>query len=393
MPLNQEYIKSLNVPSVNYDFIKQKIIFKTGNLLTNRYIEMLNRIPKQDGFYVFKHTKTLFTLCFIRGDVAQLIGPEIIVNQNNQTNPALNSLFVRLPHNFETVVLKLEQAQHQINLVANMLGISLDTIDTDNLFTNFIFSNDIGYLTQTINFNEQGTHINYQYEQALKLAVKSGNAARIHTVFQKLINSGRIGILSNEGTLRAMKNWGIICISVVLRAAIEAGMDYEQAYSLNDKYVMELEATTLFGEVLEKIEESLKNMALKVHDLKNTHLSQNVRAVYQIILNTPEQAISVKQFSDRLQLSSNYLSTCFKQEIGCSIAQFKVLSKINKAIHLMLVTDLPLIEIAAELNFSDQAHLSREFKKYVGVSPSISKKQPHYLNDWNLYDYLDVNVG
>ncbi|MBS1006694.1 hypothetical protein JK163_10415 [Levilactobacillus brevis] len=61
-----------------------------------------------------------------------------------------------------------------------------------------------------------------------------GDAAAIHDTFIGLLNSGRIGILSDQGRIRSVKNWGIICVSVTLRSAISAGIDYDQAYSLND---------------------------------------------------------------------------------------------------------------------------------------------------------------
>ena len=182
---------------------------------------------------------------------------------------------------------------------------------------------------------------------------------------------------------------------MTLRAAINAGIDYEQAYTLNDQYVIEIEEAPVFDDVMKKIEKILIDMASRVQSLKNVHLSKNIRHIYQTILDTPEETPSIPQYSHQLKLSQNYLSSQFKQEVGITITEFKMLSKINRAIQLISITDLSMAEIAAELNFADQAHLSRQFKAFVGVTPNAARKRkhPHYLERWNIYHFLKINVG
>ncbi|MBS1006695.1 helix-turn-helix transcriptional regulator [Levilactobacillus brevis] len=141
------------------------------------------------------------------------------------------------------------------------------------------------------------------------------------------------------------------------------------------------------------IEEILKDMAQRVYHLRNVHLSANCRYIYQLILDAPETKLTIPQISNQLGLSPHHLSTLFKREVGVSITRFKLLVRINHAVQLINTTNLPLSEIAAALNFADQSHLTREFKTFVGVSPSADRKNPHLTATWNLYNFLTINLG
>lgn len=396
MALDQAYIQSLNVPAIKFSSVKPskpKIIFKNGNILTSNYLSMFNRVPKKDGFYILRHSETLFTFCFLFKNSAYLIGPEILTYDTSSKNTNLSSLIVYLSKKLNTLILEKEQCYNQVVFFSQLIGLSLEAEKINQAFLTPILSDELNDIIMTVNFDNQGAHISYQYEQALKNAVSMGDSVAIHSTFQQLLSSGRIGVLSNESELRAIKNWGIICVSVILRSAINVGIDYEMAYTLNDQYVLGIEAANVFDDVMKKIEAILEDIATRVENLKNVHLSKNIRHVYQRILDVPEHTPSVVQLSKKMRISQNYLSASFKNEVGISMSKFKMLSKINRVIQLILITNLSLAEIAADLNFSDQSHLSREFKKYVGVTPSVAKKHPHYLENWSIHKFLQINIG
>ncbi|CUS25553.1 Helix-turn-helix domain-containing protein [Paucilactobacillus oligofermentans DSM 15707 = LMG 22743] len=395
MTLEQMYMSSLSSPSIELQTCNKKINikFKKGTILTNSYISMLKLIPKHDGFFVLCHSQTLFTFCFKKKDVTYLIGPEIINNNQKSEHINLNYKIIYLSKILSTVILDKIQCYQQIRFFAKLIKLNLDNDDIDISFNHAITSTQLDDTINTVNINKDGVHISYVYERALKSAVMLGDSSAIHSTFMRLINSGRIGILSNKGEIRSIKNWGIICVSVTLRAAINAGMDYDQAYSLNDQYVITIESLSVFDDVMHKIEDILKDMAFHVQNLKNFHLSKNIRHIYQLIINSPETNITVPELSNQLGLSEHYISTIFKQEVGISISRFKIIIKINRAVQLVSTTNLSVSEIAAKLNFSDQAHLSRTFKSLVGTTPSAARKKPHFIDDWNIYDFLNINVG
>lgn len=396
MCLDQEYIKSLNIPSLKIKFFEKnfKVEFKTGNILTNSYLAMAKKLPKQEGLYVLTHSQTLFTFAFVKADTVFLVGPELINYNQESAHINLDSKIIYLSKSLNTTILEIKQCYQQILFFAKLMQIpNIDNHYVDVAFEHAITSDVLDDISTPIDFNDSGAHIGYVHEQALKTAVTMGDPASVHSALTAMLSSGRIGYLANGSDLRNIKNWGIICVSVTLRAAITAGIDYERAYSLNDQYVMTIESLTAYDDVMQTIESILKDMAYRVRNLRNVYLSKNIRQVYQIILDSPESNPSVNNLSKHVNMSPSHLSTSFKKEVGLSIARFKMLSKINRVVQLISITNLSITEIAAELNFSDQAHLSREFKQFIGVSPSVARKHPGHLAKWNMYDYLSINVG
>ena len=71
-----------------------------------------------------------------------------------------------------------------------------------------------------------------------------------------------------------------------------------------------------------------------------------------------------------VRLSSSYFSRAFKVSFGCSPHSYILRRRIERAKFLMQGGDEPLAQVALECGLSDQAHLSRIFRRYVGCTPS-----------------------
>lgn len=78
--------------------------------------------------------------------------------------------------------------------------------------------------------------------------------------------------------------------------------------------------------------------------------------------------------SEKLSYDYKYLSNIFSEEKGITIQQFIILNKIEKVKELLLYGELNLSEISYKLDYSSIAHLSNQFKKVTGMSPSHYKK-------------------
>ncbi|MEO6190631.1 MAG: AraC family transcriptional regulator [Saprospiraceae bacterium] len=81
-----------------------------------------------------------------------------------------------------------------------------------------------------------------------------------------------------------------------------------------------------------------------------------------------------KYISDKLGFDYNYLSNIFTETKGITLQQFIILHKIEKAKELLLYEELNLTEISYKLDYSSVAHLSNQFKKITGLTPSQFKK-------------------
>ena len=98
----------------------------------------------------------------------------------------------------------------------------------------------------------------------------------------------------------------------------------------------------------------------------------------------PEVKYSVF-ISNKMGKDYHYLSDLFSKTKGMTIEHFIIVHKIEKAKELIMYDELNLSEIAFKLNYSSVAHLSHQFKKITGLTPSffksLQKKKRSNLED------------
>jgi AraC-like DNA-binding protein len=78
--------------------------------------------------------------------------------------------------------------------------------------------------------------------------------------------------------------------------------------------------------------------------------------------------------SNQLQVNYTYLSRCFSKIRHITIEHFIIAHKIERVKQLLLQNEMTLSQIAWKLHYSSTAHLSAQFKKVTGITPSLFKK-------------------
>jgi len=81
--------------------------------------------------------------------------------------------------------------------------------------------------------------------------------------------------------------------------------------------------------------------------------------------------------SEKLNFDYTYLANLFSEVEGKTIEKFFIAHKIEKAKELLVYDELNLTEIADKLHYSSVAHLSNQFKRITGLTPSHFKKLKH----------------
>jgi AraC-like DNA-binding protein len=125
------------------------------------------------------------------------------------------------------------------------------------------------------------------------------------------------------------------------------------------------------------LKESLLRSGLELLDDKKSILIEKIKNVITEMIHYTEEAPKLNYsdyLSEKLNYDYTYLSNIFSEVKGITIQQFIIMHKIERVKELLLYDELNLTEISHKLHYSSVAHLSNQFKKVTGLSPSFYKK-------------------
>lgn len=127
----------------------------------------------------------------------------------------------------------------------------------------------------------------------------------------------------------------------------------------------------------ELLKAALLNSGLELMDDKRAVLIEKIKNVIIEMIHHTNEFIKTN-FSDflseRLNHDYTYLSNLFSEVQGTTIEQFIISHKIERIKELIIYGELNLTQISYKMNYSSIAHLSTQFKKVTGLSPSHFKQ-------------------
>lgn len=126
-----------------------------------------------------------------------------------------------------------------------------------------------------------------------------------------------------------------------------------------------------------QLRESLLKSGLELLDDNKSILIERIKNVITELIHYSDE-LPTQNYSDyiseKLNYDYTYLSNIFSEVKGITIQQFIILNKIERVKELLLYDELNLTEISYKLHYSSVAHLSNQFKKITGLTPSYFKK-------------------
>ncbi len=134
----------------------------------------------------------------------------------------------------------------------------------------------------------------------------------------------------------------------------------------------------LSPEIREQLQTGLRSSGLELMDDKRAVLIEKIKNSIIEMVHNPTDEVLKTNFSDYLSEKLNhdytYLSNIFSEVKGVTIQQFIIEHKIERVKELMMYDEMNLTEISYKLHYSSVAHLSNQFKKVTGFTPSHFKK-------------------
>ncbi|GIN61675.1 hypothetical protein J27TS8_16680 [Robertmurraya siralis] len=112
-----------------------------------------------------------------------------------------------------------------------------------------------------------------------------------------------------------------------------------------------------------------------IRDSKSDQEIKVIQAVLKYIEKNYQKGVTLEAAAEHVHLSPYYLSKLFKKELKINFVNYVTKRKMEKAKELLESTDLPVINIAMELNFQEPNYFSKVFKKVVGLTPSEYRKR------------------
>jgi AraC-like DNA-binding protein len=143
---------------------------------------------------------------------------------------------------------------------------------------------------------------------------------------------------------------------------------------------VELGEVEIIGKVskdqLDSLGASLKLTGLELMDDNKKILVEKIKTIIIELIHYSDEQIKINlsdYLSEKLNHNYTYLSNLFSEVKGTTIEQFYLANKIERVKELLVYDELNLTEIAWKLHYSSVSHLSNQFKKMTGLTPSHFK--------------------
>jgi len=126
-----------------------------------------------------------------------------------------------------------------------------------------------------------------------------------------------------------------------------------------------------------QLKENLLSYGLELLDDKKSILIEKIKTVIVEMIHYSDEFPKGNYsdyISEKLDYDYTYLSNIFSEVKGVTIQQFIIIHKIEKVKELLLYEELNLTQISQKLHYSSVAHLSNQFKKVTGLTPTFYKQ-------------------
>lgn len=241
--------------------------------------------------------------------------------------------------------------------------------------------NDITFLNSTSSEQTESVSLNgnshagiWVNEQLLCKMLADGDP-RYKEALQKSFSLSH-GVKADIGdALRYHKNNCLVLLTLCSRACISGGLSPDIGYDLNDYYAQKIEYCKSMTDANKLCAEMLEDYVSRVQEVKkNPSVSNLMRSSCEYIKSHLGEPISIEELAKRTGYTEYYFSHKFKKEIGCSVNDYILNEKIERAKLLLSGTTESIQSISDNLAFSNRSYFYTCFQKMTGMSPTEYRK-------------------
>jgi AraC-like DNA-binding protein/ligand-binding sensor protein len=206
----------------------------------------------------------------------------------------------------------------------------------------------------------------YKIENELLIKVKNGDIIGARNILNDLLAH----ILFYSGNdIRIIKTRTLELCTLLSRASIEGGADFNKVFSLSSDFLIKLNKIKKVEDIsflLINILDAFTENVFKINKSKNPAL---IKKCIAYINKNYKNNITLDTVANMVHLNSSYFSSIFKKEIGMNFSSYLNKIRIEQSMFLLRNTDYSILNIALEVGFEDQSYFSKVFKNFTGMTP------------------------
>lgn len=207
----------------------------------------------------------------------------------------------------------------------------------------------------------------YSYENKLMELVSQGQSHRAEMMmnnFSKLTIEQR-----TVDPVRNLKNYCIICNTLLRKAAEQGGVHPVYLDSTSSELARKVESLTAFDEGVSLMREMVRSYCWLVRQHSIHHYSPLVQKTIAYIEADLSGDLSLHALAILQNVSPGYLSTLFRKETGKTVTDFVTQRRMEHAAKLLRTTSLQIQTIAQHCGISDVNYFSKLFKRHYSMTP------------------------
>lgn len=206
----------------------------------------------------------------------------------------------------------------------------------------------------------------FAIERALLKSIADANKTEAQRFLNELM--GHILFLTGRD-FELVKSRILELLTLVSRAAIEAGSNAEQALKLCHESRRRMTSQQNIEELCLWLSDTTNRFMDSIFKYADARHANAIHCCIQYIEANFHDKVSLDLLAGMVYLSPPYLSRIFKQETGTPFNTYLNEVRVHKAKELLRHEEMKLIEIAEAVGFEDQSYFTKVFKKIVGLTP------------------------
>lgn len=207
----------------------------------------------------------------------------------------------------------------------------------------------------------------YAYENELMEIVAKGLTNRAEVMMSSVSHLNYQQRLADP--LRNMKNYCIICNTLLRKAAEQGGVHPLHLDRMSSQYARSIETSPTLDACSALIVEMIRTYCRLVRTHASKHYSSVVQKTLTYIDANLSGDLSLTTLASLMQVTPGYLSALFHRETGGTLAAHITTQRMKAALQLLRSTRLQVQTIAQLCGFSDPNYFARQFKRLYGTTP------------------------